>query len=353
VSEVRPHSSRLFWLLHTAGWTGAFLIHYLSALAHGKPAAYWEISLALAASGFVVTLGLRQLLRRYDDVPLWRVIAVMLAPMLVTCAVMTAAYTVALFRWCSEEDRPHDTLSYLAYMASSLYVVMTWVGLYIGIKYQRRLRQQTEATLAATVSAQEAQLRVLRYQLNPHFLFNTLNAISTLVLDRDTRTADQMVQGLSAFLRHSLDSDPMHEVTLDQELAALDLYLGIEAVRFAERLKVEKDIAADCRSARVPGLLLQPLVENAIKYAVARRVEGGTLRLCAHREDDRLRLSVADDGPGPSNGEPAPSGRGVGLSNTRDRLRLLYGTAQSFEVVHRPEGGWEVRLSFPFTAARI
>ena len=356
MTEGRPPSSRLFWLLHSAGWSGAFLINFLSALAHGKPASYWEISAVLAGSGFVATLGLRPLLRRLADAPFWRVIAVMLVPVLIVCAVMTVAYTEAILRWCAEEDRPRGTLGYLAYMASTLYIVMTWVGLYIGIKYQQRLRQQTEATLAAMVRAQQAQLQVLRYQLNPHFLFNTLNAISTLVLDHDTPTANRMVQELSAFLRHSLDGDPTQQVTLDQELAALDLYLGIEAVRFADRLKVEKDIAADCRAALVPGLLLQPLVENAIKHAVARRVEGGTLRLSAHRDRDRLELRVADDGPGPGNGEPATppapaSGCGVGLSNTRERLRLLYGAEQSFAVVQRPAGGWEVRLSLPFTAA--
>jgi two-component system, LytTR family, sensor kinase len=350
VSEARS-STRSFWLLHTAGWSGAFLINYLAALAHGKPASYWEISLVLAVAGFVVTLGLRQLLRRLADLPFWRLIAVMLGPVLVACAVMTVAYTVAVFRWCSEEDRPRDTLGYLAYMASTLYVVMTWVGLYVGIKYQQRLRQQTEAMLAATMRAQQAQLQVLRYQLNPHFLFNTLNAISTLVLDRDTATADRMVQRLSAFLRHSLDGDPSQQVTLDQELAALDLYLGIESVRFAERLRVERDIAADCRAALVPGLLLQPLVENAVKHAVARHVDGGTLWLRARRDAGRLQLSVADDGPGPESSEPRPSGCGVGLSNTRERLRLLYGPEQSFEVARRPGGGWEVRLSLPFRLA--
>lgn len=348
-------STRSFWLLHSAGWSGAFLINYLSALAHGKPASYWEISVMLAAAGFVVTLGLRPLLRRWAGLPFWRLIARMLVPVLLACAVMTIAYTLAIFRWCSEEDRPRDTLGYLAYMASTLYIVMTWVGLYIGIKYQQRLRQQTEAMLAATMRAQQAQLQVLRYQLNPHFLFNTLNAISTLVLDRDTATADRMVQRLSAFLRHSLEGDPTQHVTLDQELAALDLYLGIESVRFGERLKVDRDIAPDCRAALVPGLLLQPLVENAIKHAVARHVEGGTLRLRARRGGGRLQLSVADDGPGPDpgpeRGEPRRSGCGVGLSNTRERLRLLYGDAQSFEVARRPGGGWEVQLSLPLRVA--
>jgi LytS/YehU family sensor histidine kinase len=330
-----------------------WLINYLSALGHGEPASYWRISLVLAAAGFLVTLGLRQFLRDLTAVPSWRLIARLAVPVLAACCAMGLINTLALIAWC-EDDRPTHTLGYVAYMAKTVYIVMSWTGLYIGIKYQQRLREQTEAALAARVVAHQAQLTVLRYQLNPHFLFNTLNAISTLILDRDPTTANRMVHGLSAFLRHSLDGCPVQPVTLDQELAAIDLYLDIEAVRFADRLTVKRDIAPDCRSALVPSLVLQPLVENAIKHAVARRVEGGTLRLSAHREHGRLRLSVADDGPGPEMtraDRAAPPRPGVGLRNTRDRLRVLYGVQHSFEILDRPEGGCDVRLSFPFEAA--
>ena len=345
---VRP--TRLFWLLHSAGWVAAFLVSYLSALVHGEHPGYWKISLLLTAVGFIVTLGLRFLLRTWAELPLWRLIAWMVAPVLLACCAMALAYTFALIGFC-EENRPRGTLGYVAYMASTIYMVMTWVGLYIGITYQQRLRQQTEAALAARVAAHQAQLRMLRYQLNPHFLFNTLNSISTLILDRNTTIANRMVQGLSGFLRHSLDSDPVERITLDDELAALDVYLGIEATRFAERLKVEKEIAVDCRPALVPSLLLQPLVENAIKHAVARSVAGGTLRLSARREGGELCLAVQDDGPGTADGTPAIPGHGVGLSNTRDRLRVLYGGRHSVEMHRRPDGGCEVRLRLPFEIA--
>jgi two-component system LytT family sensor kinase len=351
VTEVFvPRSSRLFWLLHSAGWSGVFLISYLSALGHGEPASYWKISLLLAAAGFAVTLGLRAVLRDLAELPGWRLVARMVVPVVLACAAMALINTLALILWCGE-DRPSGTLGYVAYLAKTIYIVMTWTGLYVGIRYQRRLREQTEAALVVREIAHQAELRMLRYQLNPHFLFNTLNAISTLILDRDTAIANRMVQRLSAFLRHSLDHDPVQQVTLEQELGALDLYLGIEAVRFAERLKVEKHIAPECRSALLPGLLLQPLVENAIKHAVARSVEGGTLRLSAYRDAGRLRLSVADDGPGIAHDEPVPPSAGIGLRNTRDRLRVLYGTQQSFEIHRRPEGGCDVRLSLPFEVA--
>ena len=346
---VRP-SSHLFWLLHVGGWVGVFLVSYLPALGHGEPACYWKISLLLATAGFLVTLGLRYFLRDLAEAPPWRLVARMIAPVLVACGAMSLVYTFAQIAW-GGEDRPGSTLGYVAYLAKTIYIVTTWVALYVGIKYHQRLRQQTEAALAARVVAHQAQLRMLRYQLNPHFLFNTLNAISTLILDRDTATANRMVQGLAGFLRHSLDNDPQQQVTLDQELAAIDLYLGIEAIRFAERLTVEKDIAPECRAALLPSLLLQPLVENAIKHAVARNVAGGTLRLSARREAGRLCLGVADDGPGLVRGEPAAHGGGVGLTNTRDRLRVVYGAQHRIEIRDRAEGGCEVRLSLPFEAA--
>jgi signal transduction histidine kinase len=351
MDAAAPPTPRLFWLLHSAGWTGVFLISYLSAQALGERPSYWKISLPLALTGFLVTLGLRYVLRRLADEPPRRLIALMIGPVLLACGAMAMTYIFSLSGWCSEY-RPSGTLGYVAYMATTIYIVMTWVGLYIGISYHQRLRQQTEAALAASAIAHQAQLMMLRYQLNPHFLFNTLNAISTLILDRDTTTANRMVQGLSGFLRHSLDNDPVQQVTLEQELAALDLYLGIEAVRFRERLRVERDIGDDCRAALLPSLLLQPLVENAIKHAVARRIEGGTLRLCARRDGRRLCLSVADDGPGIAGGGPAVgSGVGVGLRNTRERLRVLYGADQSFELCERPEGGCAVRISLPFETA--
>jgi len=157
------------------------------------------------------------------------------------------------------------------------------------------------------------------------------------------------VQGLSAFLRHSLDSDPMQRVTLKQELDALNLYLGIEKMRFADRLVVETRVAPDCWSALLPSLLLQPLVENAIKHAIAKLVSGGRLLIAAERQGDRLVLRVADNGPGHPDLATANGDRcGVGLTNTRERLRVLYGDAQSVDVRAGAAGGVEVTLTLPF-----
>lgn len=340
---------RLFWLLHAGGWLGYFLHGFMSGLAHGKEMGYWKLPLTTAATGFLVTLGIRYLLRTQWHLPPWRLIGAAIPAVLLASGVMGMAYLGVLLEWCGEECRPLSALGHVAYLFSYLYVVLAWVGLYIGIKYYRQLRQQTEAALAATAIAHQAQLKMLRYQLNPHFLFNTLNAISTLILDRDTGTANRMVQGLSSFLRHSLDNDPMQRVTLGQELASLTLYLDIEKIRFGERLRVEVDVEPVCEAARLPSLLLQPLVENAIKYAIAHRVEGGTLGLRARCEGDSLVLRVWDDGPGDPRFDDADHCcRGVGLANTRERLRVLYGDRQGFTVRNRPQGGCEVVIHLPF-----
>ncbi|KFN51057.1 sensor histidine kinase [Arenimonas composti] len=356
---------RLFWLLQTGGWAAYITISYLSALAHGKGVEYWPVPVGIGTTGFLVTLLLRPVLRRAWGRPPAVFVPIAAACVAFGSTVLGMVYMTLLANRC-QECRPVDTLGYIAYTTGHLYVVLSWVGLYVGLKYHRQLQLQTQRALAATAMAHQAQLKMLRYQLNPHFLFNTLNAISTLVLDRDNTVANRMVQGLSAFLRHSLDSDPMQRVTVKQELDALNLYLDIEKMRFAERLGVETKVAPECWNALLPSLLLQPLVENAIKHAIARRLAGGRLTIAAERRGDRLELQVADNGTGPGVVAGLPAGApgsdgvhtngdgcGVGLSNTRERLRVLYGDAQSVTVAqgHGDDGGVRVTLSIPFETA--
>ncbi|MBY4599866.1 histidine kinase [bacterium BD-1] len=350
-ADEDSRARRLFWWLQFGGWAAYGSLGYLGGLAHGKGVDYWRLPLGVAITGFLVTLLVRQVLRRAWGLPPARFLAVAAACVVAASSTMGVVFLSLLIDWCGTDCRPTSTLGYAAYSTGHLYVVLSWVGLYTGIKYYRQLQQQTRQALAATAMAHEAQLKMLRYQLNPHFLFNTLNAISTLVLDRSNDVANQMVQGLSAFLRHSLDSDPMQRVTLKQELDALNLYLGIEKMRFGDRLVVETRIAPECYSALLPSMLLQPLVENSIKHAVARMVEGGRLVISAERRDGQLLLRVADNGPGckdlPAGGAQG-NGNGVGLANTRERLRVLYGDAQSVQARNRASGGLEVTLALPF-----
>jgi LytS/YehU family sensor histidine kinase len=224
-------------------------------------------------------------------------------------------------------------------------LLLCWTGLYYGVKFYEHLQLEREATLRQSALAQEAQIKMLRYQLNPHFLFNTLNAISTLVLDGQNRTANLAVSRLSEFLRYTLDQDPMKKVTLRQELDALNLYLGIEKLRFGDRLRLEFDVDERAESALVPSLLLQPLVENAMKYAIAPREQGGSVTIIAGIEASSLRLAVVDDGPGLPPAMANANGRGVGLRNTRERLKVLYGDAHKVEVTDASPGlSVEMRL---------
>lgn len=215
---------------------------------------------------------------------------------------------------------------------------------YYGQAQDRTLKaSQLEARLA------EAQLQALQRQLHPHFLFNTLNAISAL-MHRDVEAADQMLARLSDLLRLALDLRGAQEVTLKEELEFLEKYLEIEQARFGDRLTVRYHVDPLLLDARVPNLLLQPLVENSVRHAVAVRLEPGVIEIRAGREDGRLQLSVQDNGPGLSPEHLTAVGKGVGLANTRSRLEHLYGAEQRVTFAEPPGGGLVVTVTLPFRA---
>jgi two-component system, LytTR family, sensor kinase len=234
---------------------------------------------------------------------------------------------------------------------SAMYLLLCWSALYFGIKYYEMQQKQQAAALKAAALAQEAQLKMLRYQLNPHFLFNTLNAISTLILDNQNRKANHAVTRLSEFLRYTLDQDPMKKVTLRQEIEALNLYLGTERLRFGERLRLEYAVDGPALEALIPSLLLQPLLENALKYAVSPREQGGSIRIEGRTRGAMLELSVIDDGPGLRDAVPLGERRGVGLRNTRERLAVLYGANHRFAVLNS-HPGLRIDMALPLEIAQ-
>ena len=207
---------------------------------------------------------------------------------------------------------------------------------------QERDRHATE--LAAGLN--RAKLDALRLQLQPHFLFNTLNAISTLV-HRDANAADELIGDLSELLRLSLQTTD-HQVPLQRELELLDCYVAIEQTRLGDRLRVIRDIQPDTNAALVPTFVLQPLVENAIRHGIEPRVAPGTVKIQARREHDRLVLIVADDGVGLTNSVSGLNRRGIGITNTEERLRALHGQAASLALGAPRGGGVEVRIELPF-----
>ncbi|WP_375287219.1 sensor histidine kinase, partial [Sphingomonas sp.] len=194
-----------------------------------------------------------------------------------------------------------------------------------------------------------AQLAMLRYQLNPHFLFNTLNSISTLVLLKQTERANAMLSRLAAFLRYTLANEPTAHVTIAQEVETLKLYLEIEKMRFEERLRPRFEIDPAVEKAQLPSLLLQPLVENAIKYAVTPKEEGAEICVTARLAGERVQIAVSDTGPGlqPTRNRPSLS-TGVGIANIRERLAQAYGPDHRFTMSAMPAGGFGVEIDIPF-----
>jgi two-component system, LytTR family, sensor kinase len=187
----------------------------------------------------------------------------------------------------------------------------------------------------------------LRYQLNPHFLFNTLNAIAALMATKEVPRAGSMIVQLSDFLRYSLDNDPVRRVTVKEELAALKLYLNIEQTRFAERLELEFDIEQAAELVRIPSLILQPLVENAIKYAIAPMEQGGKITVRVWLDKDYVCLEMLDTGPGISSSAKAGNNVGIGLRNTVDRLYEFYADNHTFNLESVPSGGLKVYMQLP------
>lgn len=239
---------------------------------------------------------------------------------------------------------------FIGICASLLFVdvLVYWAVLGVGyaVDYYRKYKQGE--VLASRLEAQlaQAQLQALKMQLHPHFLFNTLNAVSTLVRTNKNEAATDMIAGLSELLRLTLESSGAQEVSLKQELDFLERYLDIEQIRFGDRLQVQMHIEPATLHARVPNLLLQPLVENAIRHGIAPRAEAGRIEIRAARDADILRLQVRDDGPGLPQGDGLHNG--VGLTNTMARLQRLYGTAQQVTFANAEDGGALVTLELPF-----
>jgi two-component system LytT family sensor kinase len=241
--------------------------------------------------------------------------------------------------------------------AWSAFVLLMWCSLYFSIKQwhfsieqSQQSSMEKERLLRAESELREARLLALRYQLNPHFLFNSLNAVSTLILDENAPAARRMLAQIGELLRTSLATEVTAEVPLSQELALTEGYLAIEQTRFGERLRIDITVPSETRDALVPNMLLQPLVENAVRYGVARQVDGGWIAIKSSLQADRLRIVVGNSGR-QSEGEHQKNGNGIGLGNTEERLKTLYGKDFVLSLAWLEAGGCEVVLELPLRRA--
>lgn len=226
---------------------------------------------------------------------------------------------------------------------SSLPTYWLMLFLYLAIDYYAKFREREIRTLQLETQLSQATLQALKMQLNPHFLFNALNSISSLMYT-DVESADAMLARLSEFLRMTVDRDLAQEIPLEQELDFVRRYLEIEQIRFEERLHVSIEADEQAQRATVPSLALQPLVENAIHHGIAPRPQGGAIEIRAYRENAHLHLSVMDDGVG----APAQPRERIGLANTRARLERLYGEDQRLSITDMPNGGFRVDMVIPY-----
>lgn len=226
------------------------------------------------------------------------------------------------------------------------FLLLAWASIYFALLAgtQARVAERREQQFRSAAKA--AELRSLRYQVNPHFLFNTLNSLSALVMTGKAEQAERMIQTISRFYRHSLADEPTSDVTLQEEFDLQKLYLDIEAVRFPERLKPVFELPEDLAEARVPGMILQPLIENSVKYAVSAVSRPVTITVAAHEEFDRLVITISDDGPGVPEG--TPHGFGIGLANVSDRLEARFGSDIGFTSTPIP-GGYRTEIRVPLS----
>lgn len=335
---------RSFWQVQIIGWCGYYLFHLLETI-------HWLLTkrafldeetvpvFFMFLASFVLRPFCRRLLRQsrsWIAFELQAAVAAMVISIPVTCAaglILRNFYHV-----------PWHAL--VAVWAWSFFMLLMWCSLYFSIKQWQQSSMEKERLLRAESELREARLLALRYQLNPHFLFNSLNAVSTLVLDGNAPAATRMLAQIGDLLRTSLDSEVAAEVTLSQELAFTEGYLAIEQTRLGKRLSVDITVPLEARNALVPSMLLQPLVENAVRYGVAPWIEGGRIAIRSVVDAGRLRIVIANSGRRGEGGQKK-NGNGIGLGNTAERLKTLYGADFEFSLGWPEAGGCEVVLELP------
>ncbi|WP_299945011.1 histidine kinase [uncultured Microbulbifer sp.] len=358
-------SNRWFWKLQLVSWAGILLVTFLSLSLWHSPSEWPNFEPANTLFQCVIAFVLSLFLKPIFDIAWGSELAVRTVIYLLAVAVISGIWTLVRMEAYIRLSGEHSIWSeFGGWYYASLFVFLFWSALYCGVKYHLLLqvehRKMLEVAavneheqlrrLQAEAIASEAQLKMLRYQLNPHFLFNTLNSINALIRFEQADEAGQMVIRLSDFLRLSLKEDPMQKIALEREIEAVLLYLEIEKTRFADRLIVDLSIDEQTRNAQVPSMLLQPLVENSVKYAIAPNELGGTIAISAQHAGSRLILEVADTGCSSRFSDTLEchfTSTGVGVKNVRERLCNLYPQNFHIEQCKKTDSGMLVRIDIP------
>ena len=326
-----------FWILHYVTLTAQRLI-----ASGGEESSTWLPRLGVTLAAIAISLGIAKVLSRFFGRPLPVKLAAAFGLALAGCLVH-AAVNFAIFQsflgWTNWRQATFD--SYFMAVISWFWNYSAVCGILLALAFNQELGQSQR-------EAHKAQLRALRYQLNPHFMFNTLNSIVALVSRREVATAERMVENLADFLRATLTLDPEQDIPLEREIGLQALYFEIERLRFSDRIEVELDVPPETASALVPSLITQPLAENLIRHAVAVSTRPILFSIRARREGSRLRLTAHNSEPDRA---AAAAGTGVGLANIAGRLRARYGADHSFTAGGEPGRGFTVAIDIPFVSA--
>jgi len=335
-------------LVVTLFWIGQFGATTIFAQINALDYA-WESVLPRAlicVAGEAISLAAIAIQHRWHTSRFYRRAYVAVAFTVVSAAILGALHIVTFDVFVPVRGNSGFWVGYWSQALPRLWVFASVYAMSLAISYSADVRARDEEIADLRTLAQDAQLRALRSQINPHFLFNALNSIAALIRDRQPDQAEEITEQLADFLRITLALDPQELIPLREEIALQTIYLDIQKVRFPTRLNARIDIAAGANHAFVPSLILQPLIENSAKYAVARSAKPVTVEISAAIEGDRLRIRVADDG-GNAAVSPEVGGTGMGLQNVRDRLSAHYGRTASFTAKPRAGGGFENLIVIP------
>jgi two-component system LytT family sensor kinase len=362
-NDIRSGHYRWIWIASI--WLGFGLVNALETVLvmhsegmhHAWPTLFATVVVSwlpwALATSLVLHLGRRFPVHRPQDFRLWRVHLPACVAIALLYSAWTAGLQVLFNPYADPSPAPFFHLlrnKFFDGMLSSLVLYATILSIGYVLDSRERLARHKTETAQLNEQLSKAQLAALRRQIEPHFLFNTLNSVAGLVREGRNDAAISMIVGLSDLLRRLLQDPTRQQVPLREEMDFARKYLDLQKMRFADRLHIDVDVPDELYPAQVPSLLLQPMVENAVLHGIAKRAQGGAIRIAASRSNGTLTLSVSNDGPSlPANWETA--GPGIGISNVRTRLKSLYGDVSDLCVRNRQAGGVEVSIALPFVVA--
>ncbi|MCJ8319565.1 MAG: histidine kinase [Colwellia sp.] len=356
-AQAFSKQSHQFWTLQVAGWLG-YAVFVFAAIIRPQ---FDDVNFNF--SGQLINLIIETMCGFFLSYLQWLFIQkVVHLPLKITLLLsfISAAFLGLLYNiiklsvykvivYQQQWNEAWNMLEFGGWLLFSLTTMFAWTSIFFIMLYNTKLQKEHEMLLRAQTSAKDAQLQMLRYQLNPHFMFNTMNAISTLIYKYENDKANEMLDKLCEFFRYTLDQNEKSQTTLQKELELLDLYVSIEKVRFVERLTINMDISENVLDCQVPSMLLQPLVENSIKYAIEPRKKAGFITISAKKVNERVLIDVIDNGNG--NNEKVThglgNGLGIGMSNTKARLDAMFNGDYEFNIANNNDNGTTVTISIP------